>query len=137
MIEKQGAKKLADAMKDAGPKTETRKYFRCFNIEFGSDFTPDLSNDNEEWNEKLLFEDYIVKQGEKKSHKKDDKEKAKKEKIAEITSNPVTGIMMGVLGGQSYNVGLNQPPAKKKKEKEEVLYAVDRDLEVLAILVRG
>ena len=99
MVDKLGAKKVADALKDAGPKTETRKYFRCFNIEFGSDFKPDLSNDNEEWNEKLVFEDYIVKQGDKKNSK-EAKDKEKKEKIAEITSNPLTGVMLGALGGQ-------------------------------------
>ena len=45
---------------------------------------------------------------------------------------------MATLGGAAYNAGINAAlPAKKKKREREVLYAVDRDLEVLVLLVKG
>jgi hypothetical protein len=45
---------------------------------------------------------------------------------------------MATLGGANYNAGINQElPIKKKKKEKEINYAVDRDLEVLVILVKG
>lgn len=112
---------------------ETRKYFRTYEIEFGEKI-------DYEDEDKLIFEGYMMAAEKKEKHGKEKKEKKGKkaeEELDKIKNDPMTGILMGTLAGQPYNAGLNQPPPPKKKDVQEILYAVDRDLDVLVILVKG
>lgn len=99
------------------PKMETRKYFNTYKVEFGGKI--DLDDEDA-----LIFQTYIVAAEKKEKHgkgqgkdKKEKDKKDKKEKIEEIAADPATALVMGALGGQMYNVGLNAPPAPKKKEE--------------------
>ena len=57
--------------------------------------------------------------------------------MEKIKNDPMTGLMMATLGGAPYNAGLNSSPPPKKKDKEDILYAVDCELEILCILIKG
>ena len=86
------------------PKKETRKYFTTYKVEFGGQI-------NLEDEDSLIFQTYIVAAEKKektgKKDKKDKDKKDKKEKIDKIAKDPTTALVMGALGGQLYNAGLN------------------------------
>ena len=71
---------------------------------------------------------------EKHGQKKEKKDKKTEEQLEKVKNDPMTGILMGTLAGTQANA---EPPKSKKKNEQEILYAVDCDLEVLIILVKG
>ena len=117
---------------------ETRKYYRTYTVVFGENI--DMENEDA-----LTFQCYIIaddkgkKQGKGKKEKTEEQKKAKEEKrAAELAANPANALVMATLGGANYNAEINKElPIKKKKKEKEIVYAVDRDLDVLAILVKG
>ena len=123
---------------EAESKTETRKYYRTYEVTFGEE----INMDDEDT---LAFECFIVvddkgkKQGKDKKEKtEEEKEAAAEEKRQEIVADPASNLVMATLGGAAYNAGINATlPMKKKNKEREVLYAVDKDLEVLVLLVKG
>ena len=111
-------------------KIEQRKYFRSYKVEFGEQINHDDAD-------ALIFEGYMVvaEKKDKHAHKEKKKDKKAEKELEKVKNDPMTGILLGTLSGQS--AGLDQPPPPKKKDVQEVLYAVDRELNVLVILVKG
>ena len=121
-------KKTAVNKKEA---TETRQYFRTYIAEFGNEID---ENDNE----KLQFEGYVVIENRAQQQERKNQRKFNKKNKNDDEEDNENKPTMATLDGKPYNAGINLAQEKEEKKEENIVfYAADMNLKTLTIIYNG